>query len=114
MGVTDLSVCCTQLHTVVLTWPLYSTEKPLALQVTAHHTQTLTHRGKEGNLVRACVSVIGQAVQFVLFKAPGQRERERERVRPKGYYLISLGWDPGPCRADEERRKLNHSLLLRV
>lgn len=71
--------------------------------------------------MRVCVSVIGEAVQFVLVKAPGQREREREgergvsrwvEVRPMGYYLISLGWDPGPCGPDEERRKLNHSLLL--
>lgn len=58
--------------------------------------------------MHACVSVIGQAAQFVLFKAPGQGER----VRPMGYYLVSLGWDPGPCRADEEGRKLNLSLLL--
>lgn len=75
---------------MVLTWPLYSTEKPLALQVTAHHTQTLTHRGKEGNLVRACVSVIGQAVQFVLFKAPGQRERESERGSGQRDIISSL------------------------
>lgn len=64
-----------------------------------------------------CVSVIGQAVQFVLVKAPGQGERGVRgwvAVRPIGYYLISLGWDPGLCRPDEERRKLNHSFLLQV
>lgn len=50
----------------------------------------------------ACVSVIGQAVQLVLFKAPGQKER----ARPMGYYLICLGWDPDPCRADEEEEEI--------
>ena len=51
----------------------------------------------------------------------GGRERERERgvrgwvvVRQMGYYLCSLGWDPGLCRHDEERRKLNHWLLWLV
>lgn len=95
LRVTDLFVWCPPPHTLVLTWPLFPTEKLSALQVTAHHTQTLAHRGKAENSVCAFTSVIGRAVPFVLFKALGQRERG---PGPIGYYLISLGWDPGPCR----------------
>lgn len=82
--------------------------------ITRRHTDT---EAEGGNSVS--VYVIGQAVQLVLVKAPGQRERNIGvrgwvAVRPVGCYLISLGWDPGLCRPDEERRKLNHSLLLWV
>lgn len=123
--VTGLSVClsvwCPQLQTAVLTWPLNPVEKPLA---PASHSSSRTDtdtRAEAGNSVS--VFVIGQAVQFVLVKAPWAEKRRRSRkrgvrgwvaVRSVGCYLISLGWDPGLCRPDEERRKLNHSPLLWV
>lgn len=106
-----VSVSCPQLQTAVLTWLLVpSAGKRTASQVTAHHTQTLTHRRKEGTQsVRVCVSVIGQAVQFVLV-------RESEGRQSDQWDVISspLGGIQVFARPDEERRKLNLSLLSRI
>lgn len=82
------------------------------MQVTAQHTQTLTDRGEAEKSESALVSLIGQAVHFVLLEAFDQLGRGG--AGRGGFYLLSLGWDPAPRGADGERRKLNHSLLLQV
>lgn len=60
-----LSIWCPQLQTAVLTWPPHSGEKPGAWQVTAHQTQTLAHKRKEG-IHCVCVFVTSRAARFVL------------------------------------------------
>lgn len=59
-----LSVWCPQLQTAVLTWPPHSGEKPGAWQVTAHQTQTLAHKRKEG-IHCVCVCVRDQSSSSV-------------------------------------------------
>lgn len=59
------------------------------LRVTAQNTQTLAHRGEVENSECTFVSLIGQAVQFVLVGAPGPvRERGGGGVGLVGFYLL--------------------------
>lgn len=83
------------------------------LRVTAQHTQTLAH-GEEGgggveNSECTFVSLIGQAVRFVLVGAPGP-VREGGVVRLVGFYLLLLGWDPAP----QEMKPLSYVACLRI
>lgn len=73
------SVCLSGAHScreLYMTAPLCRETRGLASHSSSHaYTDT---QAEEGNLC-VCVSVIGQAVQFVFVKAPEHRERERER-----------------------------------
>lgn len=72
-----LSVWCPQLQTAVLTWPPHSGEKPGAWQVTAHQTQTLAHKRKEGiHCVCVCswpVEQLGLCLSKPLGRGRGMR-----------------------------------------
>ena len=90
-------------------------------------SHTDTEMQAEGGEFRVCIVYLWSVKRFGLCSSrplgrdEWERGRDRERgvrgwvvVRQIGYYLCSLGWDPGLCRHDEERRKLNHWLLLLV
>lgn len=113
-----LPVCL--MHTAAHSCP--NMAAPLCREIVGlSKSQLITHRhwhtgGRRGT---QCVYVYLWSVKRFGLRSSRPLGRERgERgwvaVRPMGYYLISLGWDPGLCKPDEERRKLNHLLLLRV
>lgn len=89
------------------------------LRVTAQNTQTLAHRGEVENSECTFVSLIGQAVQFVLVGAPGPvRERERGGGGRAGGFLSPLAWVGSSSsqggRREEEMKPLSYVACLRI
>lgn len=87
------------------------------LRVTAQHTQTLAHRGEVENSECTFVSLIGQAVQFVLVGAPGS-VREGGGGGRAGGILSPLAWEGSSSSQggwrEEEMKPLSYVACLRI